>query len=64
MLYVTGDIHADIRRLKGRAAKQLQNFDPMVFGKGNQIHLLWSLESGTFDYGKLSCRSASRMSKT
>ncbi len=24
MLYVTGDIHADIRRLKGRAAKQLK----------------------------------------
>ena len=30
MLYVTGDIHADIRRLKGRAAKQLKKGDILL----------------------------------
>ncbi len=30
MLYVTGDIHADIRRLKGRAAKQLKKGDTLL----------------------------------
>ena len=30
MLYVTGDTHADIRRLKGRAAKQLKKGDILL----------------------------------